>query len=117
MKKFTLLNKIENIKTRSHWMNGVKDYAIELLEIFEDYEEIPVLGLQKILLNGDDNWKQYSWGGSSLIYDYQIAERLCTPSELKKTRHGERKPNAREEWLDTQARALYQAYRMILENL
>lgn len=30
-------------------------------------------------------------------------------SELKKTRHGERRPNSREEWLDTQARALYQA--------
>jgi hypothetical protein len=45
-------------------------------------------------------------------YEYNnedIAERLCTPSELKKTRHGDRKPNSREEWLDVQARALYQA--------
>lgn len=44
-----------------------------------------------------------------MIYNADIAERLCCPSELKKTRNGERRPNNREEWLDTQARALYQA--------
>ena len=46
-------------------------------------------------------------------YGGDIAERLCTPSELKKTRHGERRPNSREEWLDTQARALHQAARRV----
>ena len=61
------------------------------------------------MLNGARDWNAYSWGGSALIYDGDIAERLCTPSELKRTRHGERRPNSREEWLDTQARALYQA--------
>nr|DAP26633.1 MAG TPA: hypothetical protein [Bacteriophage sp.] len=61
------------------------------------------------MLNGAQDWEQYSWGGSALIYDYDIAERLCCPSELKKTRNGERRPNSREEWLDVQARALYQA--------
>ena len=60
-------------------------------------------------MNGASSWDQYSWGGCSLIYNSDIAERLCTPSELKQTRNGERKPNANEEWLDTQARALYQA--------
>ena len=61
------------------------------------------------MLNGAQDWEQYSWGGSALIYDGDIAERLCCPSELKKTRNGERRPNSREEWLDVQARALYQA--------
>lgn len=61
------------------------------------------------MLNGAQDWEQYSWGGSALIYDCDIAERLCCPSELKKTRNGERRPNSREEWLDVQARALYQA--------
>ena len=61
------------------------------------------------LKNGASDWDQYSWGGSSLIYNSDIAERLCCPSELKKTRNGERRPNSREEWLDTQARALRQA--------
>jgi hypothetical protein len=57
---------------------------------------------------------QYSYGGCSLIYDCDIAERLCSPSELKRTRDGERSPNAKEEWLDVQARALYQAARLVM---
>lgn len=62
---------------------------------------------------GAPNWKEYSWGGSSLVYDNDIAKRLSTKTELKMTRNGERRPNAREEWLDVQARALYQADMMI----
>ena len=42
-----------------------------------------------------------------------IAKRLGT-SELKKSKNGENKPNSREEWLDTQARALTQAERLII---
>jgi hypothetical protein len=69
---------------------------------------------RKALLNGADNWNESSWGGCYEIYNSDIAERLCTPSELKKTRQGERRPNSREEWLDVQARALHQAERLIL---
>lgn len=61
------------------------------------------------MLNGARDWSEYSYGGCSLIYDGDIAERLCTPGELKRTRHGERRPNSREGWLDVQARALSQA--------
>lgn len=105
---------IEDEKTRSAWDNGKKVYALELLEDFpEDQEFYASPADKKALLNGADDWSQYSWGGCSLIYNADIAERLCTPSELKKTRHGERRPNSREEWLDTQARALYQAANMI----
>jgi hypothetical protein len=32
---------------------------------------------------------------------------------LKKTRNGEKKPNGNEEWLDVQARALFQAAQRI----
>lgn len=52
-----------------------------------------------------------AWGGSALVYDGDIAAALCTPSELKRTRNGDRRPNSREEWLDVQARALRQAFR------
>ena len=107
---------------RSAWSRGVKAYALELVDKLEeaiengyfDAEDLeaPKL-LRKQLLNGASDWDQYSWGGCSLIYDSDIAERLCNPSELKKTRNGERRPNSREEWLDTQARALYQASNMI----
>lgn len=102
-------------KDRSAWSRGVKAYALELVEELEEraaYEgrnPEPGKECREWMLNGAQDWNQYSWGGSSLIYDADIAERLCTPSELKKTCNGERRPNSREEWLDTQARALFQA--------
>jgi hypothetical protein len=70
--------------------------------------------LEALLLNGADDWKAYSWGGGALIYDSDIAEALCTPSELKKTKNGQRRPNKNEERLDTQARALWQACKKIV---
>ena len=114
MKKTELLNAIENMKTRSAWERGVKEYAYELVEGLE-VEEIPAdrQELKNLLLNGADGWEKYSWGGSSLIYNFDIAERLCTPSELRRAKGGERRPNSREEWLDVQARALFQAARKI----
>ena len=102
---------IENEKTRSKWAQGVKVYALEMLEQLEENGQTIT---RDNLLNGAQDWNQYSWGGCSLIYDADICERLATPSEQKRTRNGERKPNAREEWLDTQARALYQAAAHIL---
>ncbi len=110
---------VKKQETRGAWSKGVTKYALELLENLDeaisggyfDPEQIGVHAeLEDALLNGARDWSQFSWGGCSLIYDADIAERLCNPSELKKTRHGERRPNAREEWLDTQARALYQAF-------
>ena len=111
---------LEARKDRSAWNKGVTLYAFELVEELKERAEYegrnPEAGKEcrEWMLNGALDWIQYSWGGSSLIYDSDIAERLCTPSELKKTRHGERRPNSREEWLDTQARALYQACNRVL---
>ena len=112
---------IENKKTRSAWDKGVKEYALELLEDMENERKLAKetdmavypATLEAELLNGAMNWKQYSWGGCSLVYDMQIAKRLCSPSELKKTRNGENQPNANEQWLDVQTRALHQAENMI----
>lgn len=117
MKLNELINELNNKKCRSAWDKGVNEYALELCEsleysmTYEDLEDVPTSTkiLDKMLLNGASDWSQYSWGGSSLVYNWDIAERLCCPSEFKKCREGERKPNSREEWLDTQARALYQA--------
>ncbi len=105
-------------KARSAWSRGVFEYVRELWADlcesikcgFFDAEDLKAPQMvKKALLNGADSWNAYSWGGCSLIYNSDIAARLCCPSELKKTREGERRPNAREEWLDTQARALFQA--------
>ena len=75
------------------------------------YERLPrnEKELKEWLLNGAMDWEDYSYGGCSLIYDSQIAERLCTPSELKKKDGGRLEPNSQESWLDVQTRALRQA--------
>ena len=106
-------------KDRSAWNKGVTLYAWDLLDEIQErtnYEHKETENadeLKEYALNGAKSWEQYSWGGSALIYNGDIAERLCSPSELKKTRNGERRPNSREEWLDTQARALFQAFARI----
>lgn len=111
-----MVSELEARKDRSAWNRGVNAYALELVEGLEErarYEgrnPESIVELRAWCLNGAADWESYSWGGSSLIYNEEIAERLCTPSELKKTRHGERRPNAAEEWLDTQTRALRQAF-------
>lgn len=72
---------------------------------------------EQIALNGAEDWGQYSQGGCALIYDGDIAARLCTKSELKKTNNGEKQPNSRESWLNVQARALYQASRLVYKAM
>lgn len=116
MKAYNEIKKeLEARKDRSAWSKGVTVYALELLEEYQEraaYEGREAAGWAEFkawLLNGADSWESYSYGGSSLIYNGDIAERLCCPSEYKRTRDGERRPNSREEWLDVQARALYQA--------
>lgn len=110
-----LLNRI-GTEDRSAWDKGVTVYALEMLDnVVEsiDYsgkEPETLEELKNLVLNGAESWTDYSWGGSALICDSDIAERLCTPSELKKKKGGERRPNSREHWLDVQARALYQAF-------
>ena len=107
---------------RSAWERGVRQYAVELLEDLsyltaDEWDGSWSMRL-KLLLNGADDWQQYSHGGCSLIYDRDIAERLCTPSELRRinnVQHGQ--PNHRETWLDCQARALWQAAQLIRRTI
>ena len=107
MKKNEIIKKLEEKTVRSAWSKGVKNYAINLVNDCE--EEITL----KNLLNGADDWAQYSEGGCALIYNEHIAQALCTPSELKRTDNGRLLPNMRESWIDCQARALRQAWQMI----
>ena len=106
---------IKNSPARSAWDKGVKLYAAELIEEMPaDQEFYGSPADKKELLNGADNWQQYSEGGCSFIYDADIAERLCNPTEYKRTKEGQNPPNARENWIDVQARALYQAANLML---
>lgn len=90
------------------WGAGVKAYMFELVEelpeTISDAKEA-----ERIMLNGADSWDEYSYGGCSLIYDGDIAERLCTERALKLNHYGEKNPNSSETWLDIQAKALRRA--------
>lgn len=121
------LNTVGEIRTiinsrtyRSAWDKGVRLYANELLDqLAETVSYSPealdnARLLKRALLNGAADWKQYSEGGCSLIYSDEIAQRLCTAAELKRTQNGRKAPNPREQWLDVQARALYQACNLII---
>lgn len=113
--------RLEAVKTRSCWDRGVKGFALDLLESYEniceycehDGQPIPELN-EETLLNGAADWRAYCYGGCALIYDGDIAKNLCTPSELKRTDNGSKAPNDREGWQDMQARAYFQAYRMLM---
>ena len=109
----TLYTTIENQKHVSAWDKGVNEYALELVEFLENED---LWATKKNMLNGADDWSQFSYGGSSLIYDGDIAERLCTPSEFKRKNEGDLQPNTRESWLDVQARALFQASKRVMRT-
>nr|DAG79803.1 MAG TPA: hypothetical protein [Caudoviricetes sp.] len=103
---------IKTSPARSAWKKGVKTYALEMLENNIKTEITAGLSekeLERRLLAGASTWYEYSWDGRSLIYNEDIAARLCAPWELRKTDNGSRRPNAHERWLDVQARALWQA--------
>lgn len=115
----TKCNELHN--GRSAWGRGVYAYACELIDGLTetiryspealDNEKL----LRRALLNGASDWLEYSEGGCSLVFCEDIANRLCNATELKKTSNGCKRPNPHEEWLDVQARALYQAEMLILE--
>jgi hypothetical protein len=73
---------LEGKKDRSAWGRGVNVYALELVEELEEraaYEgrnPEPGQECREWLLNGANDWSQYSWGGSALIYD-SFAWILC----------------------------------------
>ena len=98
-------------KARSAWSRGVLMYANEILDnIWEDGEVT-----EARLLNGARDWKAYSEGGCSLITDEEICKRLSASWEIRRTKGGILPPNSRESWMEVQARALYQASRIVLQ--
>lgn len=116
MNKTSLIRNINTLASnRSAWSRGLKIYALELVENLGNMKEYPnATLLKKGLLNGASDWTQYSEGGCALIYDCDIAERLCNPSELKRTKGGLLYPNKYENWIDVQSRALVQACNLVV---
>lgn len=111
---------IEASPARSAWSRGVRAYALDIIEDITEFSkfnlsngyELPLI-TEDCALNGADDWRRYASGGwgAALIWPDEIAERLCNPSELRiyKKRGGNTM-----EW---QGRALFQAWRLIAENL
>ncbi len=89
-----LLATFSRTQDRSAWNHGVTAHALDLLDAFIDASATELE--RSALLNGASSWAEYSHGGSALIYDSDIAKRLCTPSELKRKRGDELPPNSRE---------------------
>lgn len=111
-----LMVRLESLTPKGAWKQGVKAYALDLVEGAE--VKLTRENALLELLNGADTWSDYSYGGCACIYDGDIVERLCTPSEIKRFEDGKlNKPNGRETWHDTQARALNQAYLLIKRHL
>ena len=109
---------------RSAWDRGVLAYVSDIIEQLAENRQHGGMSAEQFIdsvgdaqdremLNGAIDWRQYSEGGCSLAYDCDIAQRLCAPWELRKTRNGERNPNSQETWLQVQSRALFQAARKI----
>lgn len=111
---------IEKHPARSAWGKGVRDFAEDLFDSYvREYKKLKEEDVltEKVtntdLLNGAEDWTQYSWDGCALIYDEDICKALCSPSEQKRYRDGEVKYKYYEEWLDVQARALLDASRLV----
>ena len=117
MKVSNLLQEIKKVNCRSYWAKGVKAYAIDMVKSIEYKKEVSYRFIKSELLNGASDWNQYSDGGCALIYNKDIAERLCTPSEIKKLTRSDGalkdRPNSRENWIQCQARALFQACELV----
>lgn len=118
---------LETSKPRSAWNKGVRLYAMELLDDLaaaynmpepgRETEYLSRLELITRMLNGARDWHEYSEGGCALIYNGDIAARLCSPSELRSCHGGAWNPNRRETWIDVQARALHQAANLCIKSI
>lgn len=108
------LDKTDKKMRKSAWNKGVSNYvrwglaAVLDGETDEnrDYED-----MKEYFLNGAENFKGLSYGGSYYIYDEDIAKELAPKSAIRYSKKDGRllPPNSRESWLDVQARALKQA--------
>lgn len=122
-----LLEKAPQRKKVSAWNRGVKNYAMRLIDnlsddyclIFDNQAELEkqLKILKNKLLNGAENWRRYSYGGCAYICNNDIALALCTPSEYRNSKRGEKDPSEHESWLAVQARALFQAEILIKSTI
>ena len=114
-----LKNKLgeEQKHARGAYQKAIYQYAFELCEnIADNYittaEELEhlenITNLKERALNGASDWEQYSWGGCSLCYNYDILSRLFCKSIVKKYKNADTVRGRH--LLDYQAAALSKAF-------
>lgn len=114
MTRDELLQALDKLpRGRSAWTRGVRQYAREMVADLDPDTVLTRDTARRVVLKGAADARQYSEGGYSLIYNSDIAERVCTPSELRRTRGGDLPPNRAETWLDVQTRAINHALMLI----
>lgn len=127
MKIIEIQNKLKAFNPKSAWKKGVREYALEIVEEYVSggaWNGVDITDARQVLnytYTKDEKLldivRFMSEGGSFLIYNEDIAERLCTRSELLHATHKDGSlrdhANARESWLDVQSRAVYQACNII----
>lgn len=105
---------------RGTYQKAIYQYAFELIDnIADDYtttaDELAhlesITNLKERALNGASDWNQYSWGGCSLCYNYDILSRLFCPSIAKKYENADSVGGRH--LLDYQANALAKAFAKI----
>jgi len=100
----SVVEELEHFPCSSAWEKGVRDYAIDMFLGVAEYKRTWISDIsEKELLDGEDNWLEYSHNGCALVYDKNIRDALC-PDEPLDSR----------DWIDTQAVALLEAAELIL---
>ena len=118
MTRDELLQALDELpRGRSAWSRGVRQYAREMVEDLDHDTVLTRDTARRAVLNGATDARTYSYHGFALIYDSDIAERVCTPSELRRKKGGALPPNRSESWLDVQTRAISQALGVIHARL
>lgn len=112
----TLRGLVSSSSARSAWSRGVRAYALDLLDNIEEmsnYGEYLAIS-EEVALNGAGCWSNYAAGGCGLVYTSAILDRLCTASELRRLSRSSR---CDIDAIELEGRALFQAWRLIAENL
>ena len=100
---------------------AVFQYALELMDTYnyrankEGRDAVATPELEKWLLEGADDWSQYSYGGCSLIATYDIIERIGTDKQLRKYEEDGCAWHDSEGWLDDQTKYLIKAKTRIIK--
>lgn len=118
---------------RPAWDKGLREYAVWYIlnPIALDGDDTQrqdwnVSSLRELILNGAKDyqnphseyraWVRYSEGGCAIISNYEIARVLCSPSVFKKVEKSIENGTSDTNWVEIQARALYQAAQLIYET-